>query len=153
MDPATLLLVRKLTAFLRLSALCRASMLPTMPPMRSKPTLACLAVSAAVVMLVPTVALSATKTVTARASSWGPARIEIKKGSRVKWENPSNQFRIHTVTAYGGNWSKRTRLSPGMSTTKRFRSRGTYKFRCEEHSVLVGRQCDGMCGVVRVVRR
>lgn len=120
--------------------------------MRSKRTLAA-AASAALVMLVPTAALSATKTVTARASSWGPARVEIKKDDRVTWTNPSSSFRFHTITSASNNWTKSTRLAPGDSSSKRFRQTGRYKFRCLEHSVMVDGQCDGMCGVVKVVRR
>lgn len=125
-----------------------------MRPMSSKRTLATAAVSAAIVMLVPTAALSATKTVTARSTNtWGPARVEIRRGDTVRWTNPSSPIRIHTVLAYGGNWTKNVRLNPGDSTTHRFREAGTYKFRCQEHSTkLTGEPCTGMCGVVKVTR-
>ena len=126
-------------------------MLLTMRPMGSKKRLA-IAAAAAAVMLVPTAALSATKTVTARMDSWGPARVDIKRGDTVRWTNPSSSIRIHTVTSASNNWTKSTRLMPGDTTSKRFRQTGTYKFRCLEHSVMVGRQCDGMCGVIRVTR-
>lgn len=105
------------------------------------------------VMLIPTAALSATKTVRARTDSWGPARLEIKRGDTVKWTNPSSSIRLHTVLAYGTNWTKNVRLAPGDSTTHRFRRVGKYKFRCQEHSTkFPGQPCTGMCGVVKVVR-
>ena len=148
------MLVRKLSGFLHLSTFTGASILLTMRRMRSKQTLATAAVSAAIVMLVPTAALSATKTVTARSTNtWGPSRIEINRGDTVRWSNPSSPIRIHTVLAYGGNWSKNVRLNPGDATTQRFREAGTYKFRCQEHSTkLTGQPCTGMCGVVKVLR-
>lgn len=120
--------------------------------MRSKRTLTATLLTAAVVMLVPTAALSATKTVMARGDSWDPRRVEIRRGDTVRWTNPSNSIRIHTVTSASNNWSKSTQLTPGSSTSKRFRETGTYRFRCLEHSVMVGRQCDGMCGVITVTR-
>lgn len=109
------------------------------------------------VMLVPTAALSATQTVTARSISgrhtWGPVRTEISRGDTVRWVNPSSPIMIHTVLAYGGNWNKNVRLNPGDATTHRFREAGTYKFRCQEHSTkLAGEPCTGMCGVVKVAR-
>lgn len=109
---------------------------------------------AAAVVLVPASAFSATSTIDARASSWGPARITIERGDTVRWDNTDGGFRAtsHTVRAYGGNWRKNTDLPVGSSTTKRFGETGRFRFRCEVHSVMSSGMCEGMCGVVRVVR-
>lgn len=81
---------------------------------------------------------------------WDPSGRTISRGDRIVWRNPTSCH--HTVTAYGGGWSKSTGLPPGGSTAKRFRRTGTYKFRClsRGHSVLENGMCTGMCGRVRV---
>jgi plastocyanin len=88
---------------------------------------------------------------------WEPTVRRIAKRDRIVWKNPTGTS--HTVTAYGGRWSKNTLLSPGEKTAKRFRRPGVYKFRCTinagtpaAHSTLQGGQCSGMCGRVRVRR-
>ncbi|MDQ3940571.1 MAG: hypothetical protein M3238_04380 [Actinomycetota bacterium] len=81
---------------------------------------------------------------------WRPRERTIGRGDRIVWTNPTS--RNHTVTAYGGNWSKNTTLGSGERTAKRFRRRGTFRFRCviEGHSALEGGRCFGMCGKVVV---
>lgn len=81
---------------------------------------------------------------------WRPNDRTISRGDRIVWSNPTS--RTHTVTAYGRNWSKNTSISPGERTRKRFRKRGTFKFRCvtQGHSVLDNGRCRGMCGKVVV---
>ena len=88
---------------------------------------------------------------------WEPTVRRIFKRDRIVWKNPTGIS--HTVTAYGGRWSKNTLLSPGEKTAKRFRRAGVYKFRCTinagtpaAHSRLQDGQCSGMCGRVRVRR-
>lgn len=104
------------------------------------------------VAAVPAAAFSATTTVTARSSSWGPARVTIERGDSVKWSNTSS-FLDHSVRAYGGNWTKDVRLGPRSSVTQRFRSTGKYRYYCRLHGYKSpGQPCEGMCGVVRVVR-
>ena len=81
---------------------------------------------------------------------WRPDVRHLSRGDRVVWTNPTG--RTHTVTAYGGNWNKNSRIAPGERTRARFRRTGTYKFRCmtEGHSALNNGRCVGMCGKVRV---
>ena len=81
---------------------------------------------------------------------WDPASRSIGKGDRIVWTNPTGKN--HTVTAYGGNWSKSTQISPGEKTRKRFRKRGTFRFRClvSGHSTINDGRCVGMCGQVVV---
>lgn len=128
-------------------------MLPMMPPMTPSKRVLTL-FTALALALVPAAAFSATTTINARTSSWGPARTTIERGDTVKWDNSGAGFEAqeHTVKAYGGNWRKSTLLPVGTSTTKRFGDTGRFKFRCELHSVMSSGACEGMCGVVRVVR-
>lgn len=111
--------------------------------------------SALCLALVPAAhAFSATTTVQARSSSWGPARTTIERGDRIKWDNSSSGFQAqdHTVKSYGRNWSKNTPLPVGSSTTNRFRATGRFMYRCQLHSFMSDGICEGMCGVIRVVR-
>jgi plastocyanin len=79
---------------------------------------------------------------------WNPATTSISRGTKVVWKNPTSVK--HTVTAYGGGWSKNVTLAPGAHTGFTFNSAGTFKFRCRIHSTLVNGVCSGMCGVVKV---
>ena len=85
------------------------------------------------------------------ARTWKPATKHISKGDRIRWKNPTNL--THTVTAYGGGWSKNSSISPGERTSFRFNNKGRYTYRCMTagHSSLNGSECSGMCGVVHVM--
>ena len=87
-----------------------------------------------------------------RATSTGnrflPARAEVDRGTRVTWRAVGG---THTVTAYGGGWSKDTRITAGSQTGFTFQERGTFRYRCRLHSSLSSGVCNGMCGRVRVV--
>ena len=78
---------------------------------------------------------------------WRPKRVDIAVGQTVKWKSVEGS---HTVTAYGGNWSKNVILTQGETTRRTFNSAGTYKFRCTFHSTLSNGSCSGMCGKVLV---
>jgi len=82
--------------------------------------------------------------------TWKPGFKHISKGDRIVWKNPTSGR--HTVTAYSGQWSKDTTLSPGEKTSFRFRTNGSYKYRCTRrgHSSLVNGECSGMCGEIHV---
>ena len=84
---------------------------------------------------------------------WRPGFRHIVKGDRIVWKNPTSTS--HTVTAYQGPWSKNTTVSPGGRTSRKFRRRGTYLYRCMTpgHSSLTGGECNGMCGEIHVTRR
>jgi plastocyanin len=81
-------------------------------------------------------------------NKWSPARRTVAGGDVVVWKNNSSVR--HDVSAYGGNWSKYELLDAGERTKRRFRKRGTYKFRCALHSSLSGGRCNGMCGRIKV---
>jgi plastocyanin len=87
-------------------------------------------------------------TIRGSGSSWNPERVTIDTGDTVRWRSVSG---THTVTAFGGGWSKDTRIAEGEATRRTFNSTGTFKFRCTLHSTLSSGTCSGMCGRVRVV--
>ena len=86
-------------------------------------------------------------TIRARCNFFDPARVSVQHGTRVVWRGACA---THTVTAYGGNWSKDVTISQGQTTGKTFRQTGVFKFRCRIHSTLSDGVCTGMCGRVRV---
>jgi plastocyanin len=81
------------------------------------------------------------------AGHWSPTTVRISTGDSIKWKAVSN---VHTVTAFGGNWSLNRTLSIGSPVTFRFTHAGTYHFRCRFHSTLVNGRCSGMCGKIVV---
>jgi plastocyanin len=78
---------------------------------------------------------------------WSPTSVTISRGAVVKWRGVS---KFHDVVAYGGNWSFHRTLPAGTSVKRRFRARGTFRFRCTFHSTLIGTSCNGMCGKIVV---
>jgi plastocyanin len=86
-------------------------------------------------------------TIRGRGTSWHPSSVTINAGQTVRWKAVGA---THTVTSYGGGWSKNTRLNAGETTRKTFNNTGTYKFYCTIHGSVSGGVCSGMCGSVRV---
>jgi plastocyanin len=78
---------------------------------------------------------------------WNKDFVTISKGDKVVWKNPTNVD--HTVTFYQGA-SKNTRIDEGERTSKKFRKRGAFLYRCTIHSQLNDGECSGMCGHVHV---
>ena len=93
--------------------------------------------------------MAATKKVRAKGQKWRPVHTYIARNDKVRWTNPTNQ--VHDIKAYGKGWRFSKILQPGQRATKRFKKRGTFKFRCVRHSGIVGGKCQGMCGFVHVV--
>jgi plastocyanin len=108
--------------------------------------------AAAAVLVVPGTSSGETSRIKAAGSTgsyhWKPKSRTIDKGERIVWKNPTSAS--HTVTAYGGGWSKDTTIGQNEKTGFKFRSTGTFKFRCTFHSTLDGGVCSGMCGSVKV---
>ena len=86
-------------------------------------------------------------TVRGSGSDWRPARVTINAGETVRWRAVGN---THTVTAYGGGWSKDTRITAGESTRKTFNETGVFRYYCTIHADVSGGTCSGMCGRVTV---
>lgn len=105
----------------------------------------------AVAVVLAAAALPANGAFLVRATSDGfrfrPARAEVARGTRVVWRAVGG---THTVTAYGGGWSKDTRIRAGERTGFTFEQRGTFRYRCRIHSTRVDGRCTGMCGRVVV---
>jgi plastocyanin len=80
-------------------------------------------------------------------SHWSPSTVSVGTGTTVVWKSICGK---HTVTSYGGNWSKNTTIAKGQSTSRKFPSGGTFRFRCRFHSTLSNGACTGMCGRVTV---
>jgi plastocyanin len=79
---------------------------------------------------------------------WNKDFVGISKGDRVIWKNPTGVK--HTVTFYKGPASSDTTIGEGERTSKKFRKRGAYYYRCKLHSSLNDGECNGMCGHVHV---
>jgi plastocyanin len=93
--------------------------------------------------------MAATKKVRAKGEKWRPVHTYIGRGDRVRWTNPTNK--VHDLKAYGRGWKYTKILQPGQKATKRFKKRGTFKYRCVRHSAIVSGKCRGMCGLIHVV--
>ena len=94
------------------------------------------------------VAAAATSKVRAKGEKWRPLHTYIGRNDTVRWSNPTS--RVHDLKAYGGGWSFSKILDPGETASRKFRQRGTYKYRCVRHSGIVGGKCQGMCGLIHV---
>jgi plastocyanin len=93
-------------------------------------------------------AAAATSRVKAKGDKWKPLHTYIRRNDTVRWTNPTN--RVHDLKAYGGGWSFSRVLDTGESAKRRFKQRGTFKYRCVRHSAIVSGKCQGMCGLVHV---
>jgi plastocyanin len=78
---------------------------------------------------------------------FSPSAASVGRGATVVWKSACSK---HSVTAYGGNWSKSTTIRKGQTTSRKFTSAGTFLFRCKFHSTLASGTCVGMCGKVTV---
>jgi plastocyanin len=94
------------------------------------------------------IAMGATARVKAKGEKWKPVHTYIGRNDTVRWTNPTS--RVHDLKAYGGGWSFKRILDPGESAKRKFKQRGTYKFRCVRHSAIVSGKCQGMCGLIHV---
>jgi plastocyanin len=63
-----------------------------------------------------------------------PRRIEVSRGTRVRWLNADNV--AHTTTSNDGLWS--SRVSPGGTFARRFRRAGEFDYRCTIHLGMTG---------------
>lgn len=94
------------------------------------------------------VAAAATSRVKAKGEKWRALHTYIGRNDTVRWTNPTSK--VHDIKAYGGGWSFSSVLDPGESAKRKFKQRGTFKYRCVRHSGIVGGKCQGMCGLIHV---
>jgi plastocyanin len=90
---------------------------------------------------------SASVLVRAKCNFFSPKAVSVGKGTKVVWKSVCMS---HTVTAYSKNWSKNVVLGQGQTTSRTFKTKGVFKFRCRFHSTLSNGKCSGMCGKVTV---
>lgn len=106
----------------------------------------------AAVLLVSMAGTGLAKTYTVKALSsdaWKKVHTYMGKGDSVTWKNPDTK--VHDLTAYGAGWKVSEQLDPGESFKKRFKKKGTFRYRCTIHSGIVGGKCQGMCGFLHVL--
>jgi len=65
-----------------------------------------------------------------------PRRIEIPRGTRVRWANADSVQ--HTTTSRTGIWDSGA-LAPGDTFSRVFRSRGTFRYFCSIHTDMTGK--------------
>jgi plastocyanin len=108
-----------------------------------------LAVACAALVAMPATSIGGKTRIRATSDrTWNPDFKGVAKGTKVIFKNPTSV--THNVTAYRGDWSKNTNISPGEKTSKRFTKNGAYYYRCRIHSTLSDGECNGMCGHIHV---
>lgn len=65
-----------------------------------------------------------------------PARLEVTRGTRVRWTNQGSV--AHTTTSRTGIWDSGS-LALGATFSRVFRSRGTFRYGCTIHPAMTGR--------------
>lgn len=65
-----------------------------------------------------------------------PRRLEVQRGTRVRWTNRGSTS--HTTTSTKGIWSSGP-LAPGDTFSRVFRSRGVFRYVCSIHPDMRGR--------------
>jgi plastocyanin len=78
-----------------------------------------------------------TKTVVIKNFQFKPAKITIKRGTRVRWINRDST--AHTATANNGRSFDSGRLRPGERYKHTFKSAGTKRYHCKIHPDMKGR--------------
>ena len=78
-----------------------------------------------------------TKTVVIKNFQFKPAKITIKRGTRVRWINRDST--AHTATANNGRSFDSGRLRPGERYKHTFKSAGKKRYHCEIHPDMRGR--------------
>lgn len=117
--------------------------------MKKRPVVLLTAALALAVALTPATTTAATSRVRAVAvNTWDPNYRHIAKGDRITWVNADSI--THDVKSIGKKWRKYTVIAPGERTSRRFRKRGLYRYRCRTHSTMSNGSCRGMCGKVHV---
>jgi plastocyanin len=102
------------------------------------------AVAVAGVALLPTGALALKRkivgTCTGPSCVWTPRSRTVARGTKIVWKVPAGDV-AHTVTAYRSNskkWVKNVTIRPGQKTSKVFKKRGLYRFKCRFHPAMKG---------------
>jgi plastocyanin len=78
-----------------------------------------------------------TRTVLIQNFSFKPAKVTIKRGTKVRWINKDST--AHTATANNGRSFDSGRLGKGQRYTHTFKSAGKKRYHCEIHPDMRGR--------------
>lgn len=106
---------------------------------------------AIMILTVSAVAMAAIKRVKAvDGNKFKPKHAYIEKGDKIRWKNNDNV--VHNMKAMGANWNYKATIQPGETATRKFRKKGTFKYRCTLHSTVSSGVCSGMCGFVHVLK-
>ena len=65
-----------------------------------------------------------------------PRRIEVSRGTRVRWTNDGSV--AHTTTSTTGIWDSGS-LATGDTFSRVFRARGTFRYHCTIHPDMTGK--------------
>ena len=68
--------------------------------------------------------------------SFGPAKLEVKKGTTVTWTNADSVS--HTVTSDSGDGPNSELIEQGDSFSFTFDKAGTFKYHCTPHPQMTG---------------
>ena len=77
-----------------------------------------------------------TRTVLIQNFHFKPAKITIKRGTKVRWIN--KDMHPHTATAINGKSFDSGHLDPGESYTHTFKRAGKQRYHCEIHPFMRG---------------
>ena len=97
--------------------------------------LAGLSLAGALVAAPPAEAVVVKKITMTNSMTFLPATVTVKKGTVVRWVNPS--FTTHTTTSNKGLWNATVR--PGGTYSRTFNRVGTFGYRCTIHSMMTGK--------------
>lgn len=89
-------------------------------------------------------ARAATTSVSVTSNSFSPSHRQIAAGDTVLWVWAANG---HNVTAFSGATFASGDRDANATFTQTFPG-GVVKYRCTNHSTVVGGECDGMCALI-----
>jgi plastocyanin len=99
---------------------------------KAVPVIAAASLAVAGAVALPSSAATTTKTVSVKDDFFGPKKLTIKKGSKVKWVWKGTQGHNVTVANGPSNFRFGTRKTGTKSHT--FKKRGTYSIVCTIHA-------------------
>lgn len=89
-------------------------------------------------------ARAATTSVSVTSNSFSPTHVQTAAGDTVLWVWAANG---HNVTAFSGASFASGERNANATFTQTFPG-GVVKYRCTNHSTVVGGECDGMCAII-----
>jgi plastocyanin len=112
-----------------------AGTLRSMPSFRGS---ALLALAAVLVIAGSAASFAASKNVAAGDNFFNPTKVKVGKGGRVVWQNTGTTD--HTVKFRG---RPNEIISPGETTSRKFKQSGVFPYRCTLHAEMRGKVVAG----------